>query len=151
MAFQGAFEDRIAIRELLETYADAVTRRDADAWSDCWADDARWSMPDLAIELVGRDTLTSAWVEMMAQFHGPAHAPWPFLFVTVPAAMAVAGDRADVRSYTMEAYGDGEGGTIHRKSEYRDVVVRQAGRWWFAERVWRLMPLDDHLKLTEQA
>ena len=32
MPFTGPAEDRLAIRELLETYADAVTRCDAEAW-----------------------------------------------------------------------------------------------------------------------
>ena len=32
MPFTGLAEDRLAIRELLETYADAVTRCDAAGW-----------------------------------------------------------------------------------------------------------------------
>jgi hypothetical protein len=32
MPSTGPAEDRLAIRELLETYADAVCRRDADDW-----------------------------------------------------------------------------------------------------------------------
>jgi ketosteroid isomerase-like protein len=36
----------LALRELLETYADAVTRCDAQAWGDTWAEDAQWSLPD---------------------------------------------------------------------------------------------------------
>ena len=39
MAFTGPLEDRIAIRELLETYADAVCRVDAEAWGSTWAED----------------------------------------------------------------------------------------------------------------
>ena len=33
MPFTGPGDHRLAIRELLETYADAVTRCDADAWA----------------------------------------------------------------------------------------------------------------------
>lgn len=40
MTFTGPFEDRLALRELLETYADAVTQRDADTWGAIWAEDA---------------------------------------------------------------------------------------------------------------
>ena len=38
MPFSGPVEDRLAIRELLETYADAVTRQDAEAWGSTWAE-----------------------------------------------------------------------------------------------------------------
>lgn len=40
MPFTGPAEDRLAIRELLETYADAVTRCHADDWAATWAEDA---------------------------------------------------------------------------------------------------------------
>lgn len=39
MANSGPTEDRLAIREVIENYADAVTRRDGDAWAACWAED----------------------------------------------------------------------------------------------------------------
>lgn len=35
MPFTGPFEDRLAIRELIESYGDAVTQRDVDAWAAC--------------------------------------------------------------------------------------------------------------------
>ena len=148
MAFRGPLEDRVAIRELIETYAAAVTRRDAEEWASLWDEDSRWAMPDLDAELNGRSTIVSSWIEMMAQFHGPAEAPWPFLFVSVPASIEVDGDRARATSHTIEAYQDSSGDTVHLKSEYRDVMIRRDGRWLFLERVWRLMPLDDHRKLT---
>jgi uncharacterized protein (TIGR02246 family) len=150
MAFRGPLEDRIAIRELIESYATAVTRRDSEEWASLWDEEARWAMPDLGVELKGRQTIASSWIEMMAQYHGPADAPWPFLFVSIPASIAVDGDRAEVASHTIEAYQDASGETVHLKSEYRDVVVRRQGRWLFLERAWRLMPLDDHRKLTGQ-
>ena len=46
MAFSGPLEDRIAIRELLETYANAACRVDAEAWGSTWAEDGLREMPD---------------------------------------------------------------------------------------------------------
>ncbi len=46
MPFTGPAEDRLAIRELLEAYADAVNRCDAVGWGATWAEDAEWSLPD---------------------------------------------------------------------------------------------------------
>jgi uncharacterized protein (TIGR02246 family) len=143
MSFTGPFEDRLAIRELIESYADAVTRRDAEAWAATWADDARWLMPALNVSLDGKPMIVSSWIDMMAQFHGPADAPWAFSFVSVLGGMQVDGDRATVRSYSVEAFVDATGKTVHLKGQYDDVVVRRDGRWLFLERVWRLLPLED--------
>ena len=45
MISSGPLEDRIAIRELVESYNDAVMRFDGDAWADNWRDDATWHLP----------------------------------------------------------------------------------------------------------
>ncbi len=152
MAFTGPLADRMQVRELIESYADAVTRRDAETWASLWDEDARWSMPDLGagVELRGRDLIASSWIEMMQQYHGPAERPWPFLFVSVIGGIEVAGDRAEVCSYSVETFANGAGRTIHLKGEYRDVVLRKPdGLWRFVERIWRLMPLDDHALMAE--
>ena len=143
MSFNGPAEDRLAIRELIESYADAVTRRDAGAWAAVWAEDSRWLMPALNASFEGKHTIVSSWVQMMAEYHGPADRPWAFSFVSVLGGMHVAGDRATVRSYSIEAFADASGKTIHLKGQYDDVVVRRNGRWLFQERAWRLMPLED--------
>lgn len=143
MAFVGPVEDRLAIRELLETYAGAVTQRDADAWGSCWANESDWFMPDLGVTLSGRGNIVSSWIAMMAEYHGPADQPWAFSFISVPASIVVDGDRADVVSTSVEAFADALGKTVHLKGEYRDVAVKQDGAWLFRSRSWRLMPLED--------
>jgi uncharacterized protein (TIGR02246 family) len=143
MSFVGPVEDRLAIRELIESYADAVTRRDAEAWAATWAEDSRWLMPALDASFEGKATIVSSWVGMMAEYHGPADRPWAFSFVSVLGGLRVDGDRATVRSYSIEAFADAAGKTTHLKGQYDDVVVRRDGRWLFQERVWRLMPLED--------
>lgn len=150
MAFTGPFEDRMAIRELIESYANHVTQRDATAWAGLWDEDSRWLMPELGagVSLEGKDTIVSTWIDLMAQYHGPADKPWAFSFVSVLGEMVVDGDRATVRSYSIEAFDDGTGRTVHLKGQYDDVVVRRDGQWRFAERVWRLMPLEDHAEMA---
>jgi ketosteroid isomerase-like protein len=150
MAFTGPLEDRVAVRELIESYADAVTRRDVDAWAALWDEDASWSMPDLGagVELAGKATIVSSWVEMMAQYHGPADAPWAFSFVSALASIAIDGDRASAGSTSIEAFADRDGRTLHLKGRYDDTLIRRDGRWLFAQRVWRLMPLEDHAEMA---
>ena len=44
-AVGGAADDRLAIRELLDRYADGVNQRDAEIWASTWAEDSERNMP----------------------------------------------------------------------------------------------------------
>ncbi len=131
MTFTGPAEDRLAIRELLEAYADAVCRCDAGDWGNLWAEDAVWSLPDYPQypETVGRPAIVAMWVEAMKAYPG-------ILFQAWPGSIDVDGDRAVVRSWTSEVYD--QGGKVHRdQGRYEDVCVRVDGRWLFASRSFR--------------
>lgn len=132
MAFTGPAEDRLAIRELLEAYADAVCRVDADAWQATWTEDGVWELPDYhEIGTVrGRPQIVAMWQAAMAHYPG-------IIFVTTPGAIEIAGDRATVRSYTSEVYDDAEGRTRRDRGVYEDVIVKRAGRWLFQSRRFR--------------
>lgn len=131
MPFTGPAEDRQAIRELLDTYADAVTQCDADAWGATWAEDGVWSMPDYPEfpTQCGREAIVGLWVEAMKGFPGIMFEAWP-------GSIEVEGDRAVVRSYTAEVY-DQAGVTVRDRGQYEDVCVRRDGRWVFASRTFR--------------
>ena len=131
MTFTGSFEDRLAIRELLESYADAVTRCDAEAWGATWAEDAEWSLPDYP-ELgttKGRTAIVTMWVAAMKAYPGIMFEAWP-------GAIEVSGHRAKVRSYTSEVY-DQNGITMRDRGVYDDECVKIDGRWYFAKRTFR--------------
>lgn len=131
MTFTGPAEDRLAIRELLEAYADAVCRCDANDWGDLWADDAVWSLPDYPQypDTIGRPAIVAMWIEAMKAYPG-------ILFQAWPGSIEVAGDRAVVRSWTSEVYD--QGGKVHRdQGRYEDVCVKQDGRWLFQSRSFR--------------
>jgi ketosteroid isomerase-like protein len=131
MPFTGPAEDRLAIRELLETYADAVTRRDAAAWGDTWAEDAEWSLPDYPEigTTKGRAAIVAMWVEAMKAYPGIMFEAWP-------GSIEVTGDRATMRSYTAEVY-DQDTVTLRDRGVYEDTCVKVDGRWVFASRSFR--------------
>jgi len=131
MPFTGPAEDRLAIRELLDAYADAVNRRDPQAWGKTWAEDAEWSMPDYPQfpATKGRDAIVALWLEAMAAYPG-------IIFVANPGSIEVDGDRAIVRSYTSEVY-DQPDGTHRDRGTYEDVCVKRDGRWQFLSRTFR--------------
>jgi hypothetical protein len=150
MPFSGPMEARLEVRELIESYANAVTQRDVTVWSDLWEDDAVWSMPDLGggVTLRTKTTIVTTWIELMKQYHGPAEKPWAFSFASILGEMDLRGERGTVRSYSVEAYADASGRTVHLKGRYDDEVTRRGGRWRFSKRVWRLMPLEDHTEMS---
>lgn len=131
MPFTGPAEDRQAIRELLDAYADAVTQRDAEAWGQTWAEDAQWSLPDYP-ELgttTGRPAIVAMWIEAMKAYPGIMFEAWP-------GSIEVEGDTARVRSYTAETY-DQDGVTMRDRGQYDDTCVRIGGRWLFSSRSFR--------------
>ena len=131
MPFTGPAEDRLAIRELLEIYADAVTRQDAVSWGSTWADDGEWSLPDYPEIGVtkGRDAIVAMWKEAMKAYPGIMFEAWP-------GAIEVDGNSATVRSYTSEVY-DQDGLTKRDRGIYDDVCVKREGRWLFKSRSFR--------------
>lgn len=132
MAFTGPAEDRLMIRELLDAYADAVNRRDADAWGNLWAEDATWSLPDYPEfgTQHGRATIVETWKAAMAHYPG-------VVFIASVGAIEIIGDRAVSRSYTSEVYDDAAGVTKRDRGAYEDSLVKQDGRWLFASRSFR--------------
>ena len=56
MPFTGPIEERNAIRELYDLYADGANRGDRAAWLGCYAEDAVWKTH--YFELTGREAMT---------------------------------------------------------------------------------------------
>jgi len=134
MAFTGPIEDRLAIRELMDTYADAICRVDAVDYAGCWADEgAIWSIPWYpAIGTIhGKDKIMETWVEAMKTFAGDN-------FVMRPASIEIDGDRAKVTARTSEVY-DIEDTIFRDRGFYEDVCVKVNGRWYFKERTFHLL------------
>ncbi|UAB79305.1 nuclear transport factor 2 family protein [Erythrobacter sp. SCSIO 43205] len=131
MPFTGPAEDRLAIRELIDAYADAVTMRDAEAWGSTWAEDSRWEMPDYPEfpPQNGRENIVALWQGAMEQYPGIMFEAWP-------GSIEIDGERATVRSYTAEVY-DQDGNTVRDRGQYEDECVKIDGRWYFAKRSFR--------------
>ena len=131
MAFEGPVEDRLAIRELIDAYADAVILHDAEAWGATWAEDAVWSVPDYPEmgDVHGREAIVTTWKAAMENYPG-------IVFVANPGSIVVDGDHAIVRSYTSEVY-DIDGATKRDRGRYDDVCVKRDGKWLFQKRVFK--------------
>lgn len=134
MAFDGPAEDRLAIRELVAAYGDAVTRNSAEDWGALWAEDSVWAMPDFpGWELIkGKSAIVSTWIDAMKNF--PMN-----INVQSLGAVTVTGDTAAGRAYTSELVTDATGATYRVTGRYDDQYVRQNGRWLFRSRMFKVL------------
>ena len=130
MGFTKNFEDRIAIRSLIDSYSDAVFRRDADDWGACWAEDALWSL--LGTEVCGRAAIVSFWEQAMSTFRFVA-------FFSQPGSIEIEGHHATGRVYTHEVIEDLHGSLTRPVGRYDDIYVKSDGAWLFAERRYTML------------
>lgn len=133
--FTGPLEDRIAIREVLETYADAVNRVDKDLWASIWAEESHWDLshyPELGI-VSGKQAIVDLWAGAMP------HYPKLSFMITV-GSIVVEGDTARARTYISEVYEDP--GTLKDKRAracYHDILVKQGGVWLLQSRSFTIL------------
>jgi hypothetical protein len=133
MSFSGPFDDRLAIRELLDAYAEAVTLSDAAAWGALWANDGEWALPaETGLGTIrGREAIVAVWIEAMTQFPGVLFQAWP-------GSIAVNGNHAMMRSYTAESFIQ-DGYLIDQRGRYDDLCLKLGGAWVFQRRAFRVL------------
>lgn len=125
-----AREDELAIRGLIERYADAVNRRDAADWADLWTGDGVWEV--FGSEIAGRDAVVGAWSGAMKSFS--------FVFHVVHSAVIdVEGESARGRWTVSEQLIDSAGTPGVLLALYHDEYRRESGAWKIARR--RLQPV----------
>ncbi len=142
MMFTGPIEDRLAIRELVETYGDAVTRADQQAWEQNWTEDAVWTLNLPGLEKVeGRKAIVALWVQAMAGYEF-------VLMSSSPGAIQVEGNHATGRFYTSEVARAKDGTTQRVSGRYEDEYVKREGRWYIHRRTFKMLHTQDVTEKT---
>jgi uncharacterized protein (TIGR02246 family) len=131
MISHGPVEDRLAIRELVESYNDAVMRFDADAWAANWTDDATWSLPGMG-DVTGKANFVPMWQRAMS-----AYAFVGFFASAGP--ILVDGDTATGTWYQQEFLHTKDGAKHHVTGRYQDEYVKRDGRWYFQRRTYSIL------------
>ena len=134
MAFTGPLEDRIAIRELHGTYADASFRADRQAWLDCWSDDPVWDSSFGVFS--GKKAMSDQWEVLWENMTSLA-------FFTETAAIEVNSNSATARCYVRENFTLADGSTNTVIACYDDDLVREADTWKFARRSYTILQRGD--------
>ncbi len=131
MISSGPLEDRLAIRELVESYNDAVMRFDGDAWAANWTDDATWSLPG-AGDITGKANFFPVWQGAMADFTFVG-------FFASAGPIIVDGNTATGTWYQQEFLHSKDGTQRNVTGKYDDTYVKADGRWFFAKRVYNIL------------
>lgn len=131
--FTGSVEDRLAIRERIESYNDAVFRKHADDWAECWAEDAAWQVGDHRAE--GRAAIRDLWLTLMANYDAAG-------MYVAHGAVAIDGDTADSRSYMLELLKQADGTERLVSGRYDDRLRRDTdGAWRFVARAYTVLQM----------
>ena len=134
MLSQGPIEDRLAIRELVDAYNDAVMRFDGEAWADTWADDGIWNTGQG--ELEGKDVFYPMWQQMMSAFSFVG-------FFASAGPIIIDGDTAHATWYQQEFLHRKEGGKMNVTGRYEDDYVKANGRWYFKKRIYQVLNAEE--------
>jgi|GWRWMinimDraft_15_1066023.scaffolds.fasta_scaffold28575_2 ketosteroid isomerase-like protein len=128
--FKGPLEDRIAISELHQTYADAVVRADAADWGRTWTEDAHWNL--MGMDVDGREAIVALWQQAMSGLDAVS-------FHCIPSMTVVDGDRARGRCQTQEYMKVKDGTTRAIGGLYEDEMIKRDGQWYYTSRIFRVI------------
>ncbi|MEU7478423.1 nuclear transport factor 2 family protein [Lentzea sp. NPDC042327] len=135
MTGAGAVEERLALRELADRYAQAVDRGRQDLFAELFCAGAHMSLPHPKGSHRPNLVFDSAdgWAKLWS-----ARPPWVgSTHLTGNQVMAVAGDEATGETYCLahELYERGDGlRMVTRSVRYLDVCRRESGSWRFHSR-----------------
>lgn len=131
MAFIGPAQDRMVIRELYDSYADAVIRMDRAAWLECWREDAVWTTHDY-FSVAGREAVAQKCDELLRDVATAT-------FFTQVCAIEADGDRAAARVICLESLILANGGGYDLTGRFDDRLRREGGVWRFESREYRVL------------
>jgi len=136
MTDQAAALDRLAIREVIERYTDALNRRDFAAMAALFTDDAGWSV-DAPFNLRFEGAAIATSIAAMIGRHA-------FLLqMTHAIVVDVEGDHAVAHTTIHEVAQAADGASgLNSFGLYHDRLVRTAEGWRFVERRFAPFYLD---------
>jgi hypothetical protein len=132
---EAPIEDRLAIRELVETFCVGIMRLDREIWMSTWAEEGAWMLPSMAEPVRGTANLRAAFQDKTGYFKFMG-----MLFF--PTDLVVEGDRARAKAYGQEIILPKAGGQKICIGCYHDEYVRRDGRWLFLSRDFEVLGLD---------
>ncbi|MFC9288827.1 LUD domain-containing protein [Streptomyces sp. NPDC057052] len=130
-----AIADRVEIEALRGEFTDAAMMRDRPRLAALFTPDGALRMPDIPVELVGREEIRAGGERLQSQ--------WDFFVQTThPGTILLDGDTATGRAYIQELARTLDGRQGLNYAVYHDRYQRTGEGWKFAERVYEVRYLD---------
>lgn len=130
-----AIADRVEIEALRGEFADAVMMGDRARLATLFTPDGALRMPDIPVEMVGRDQIRIGGERLQAQLD--------FLVQTTHAGtIQLDGDTATGRAYIHEVGRARDGQQGVNFAVYHDRYERTVDGWKFSERVYEVRYID---------
>ena len=121
--------DELALRDLVNRYADAVSRHDARAVAELFVDDGEWEVAGYGNPR-GHDAIAAFLASMLEGWTRMIHGLVSGRIVLDPTHH----DRAHGRWYIVEFGQRADGVEVFFSGVYHDEYARDAGLWRFARR-----------------
>lgn len=140
----AALRDEAAVRHVIEGYADAVTRRDAQAYGAMYAPEAVWVVgPPIDRRVEGREAI-------VAELSGEIARLDFFVFTVGNIVISISGDVATSRSTVHEVGRAAEGAppglpAMEVHARYDDELRREGDHWVFTKRHYSILYLDTNI------
>ncbi|MFB8265635.1 nuclear transport factor 2 family protein [Streptomyces sp. NPDC055955] len=130
-----AIADRVEIEALRGEFTDAAMMRDRARLASLFTKDGVLRMPDVPIEMTGREEIRTGGERLQAQ--------WDFFVQnTHPGVIRIDGDTATGRAYMQEIARLRNGFQGLNYAIYQDRYRRTDEGWKFAERVYEIRYVD---------
>lgn len=128
----GSVEDRLAIRELIETFAVGAMRIDTEIWGSTWAEEGSWKLPSMDAPATGKSQVVAAFKEKMEYVQFMSMIP-------LPTDLIVDGDRAKGKVHCQEVIFPKSGERKIVVGCFDDEYVKRDGRWYFLSRDYEVL------------
>jgi len=132
----GPVEDRLLIRELIESFAVGAMRVDSEIWGGTWAEEGSWKLPSMDEPVKGKSNVVAAFMEKMELVAFMS-------MISFPADLRVDGDEARGRAYCQEWIVPKVGGPRLVVGCFEDAYVKRNGRWYFLSRVYDVLGAEE--------
>ena len=130
-----AIADRLEIEALRGEHADAAKMGDDERFASLFTQDAVWAMPDVNVELVGREEIRTGYQRLADG--------WEFFVQNSHAGVIqLDGDTASGRDYIFEIGRQRDGRSVVNYALFHDRYQRTPDGWRFSERVYEVKYLD---------
>jgi len=130
-----AIADCVEIEALRGEFTDAAMMRDRARLASLFTPDGALRMPNIPVELVGREEIREGGERLQAQ--------WDFFVQTThPGTIQLDGDTATGRAYIQELARARDGRQGMNYAVYHDRYQRTGDGWKFTERVYEVRYLD---------